>query len=164
MRVGIAILTWNGEALTRQCLETLSVLTQWPVPTAIIDNGSSGPEGERLAAEFGDTVESIRLDPNRGVPGGYNAGIRWAAARSLSHVLLLNNDVLMVDPNLLSYLLRSAGPDVAAVGPITLARDRSVASAGGTLSWWTGLSGHRRQPLHRRIARIPRLGWMEHVC
>jgi GT2 family glycosyltransferase len=147
VRVGIAMLTWNGYAVARNCLETLPILDGWPVPVAVVDNGSTAQEGVRLAEEFGAPVESVRLDPNRGVSGGYNAGIRWAAKMGLSHVLLMNNDILMVDPALLRRLIDAAGPDVAAVAPLTLSGEGAIYSAGGMLSWWTGLSRHRRIPL-----------------
>lgn len=141
------MLTWNGYAVARKCLETLPILDGWPIPVAVVDNGSATQEGARLAKEFGAPVESVRLDPNRGVSGGYNAGIRWAANRGFSHVLLLNNDVLMIDRALLCRLVDAAGPDVAAVAPLTLTREGAVYSAGGTVSWWTGLSRHRHVPL-----------------
>lgn len=161
-RAGIVVLTWNAYPIARNCLETLPMLDGWPIPVAVVDNGSTTAEGARLATEFGAPVESIRLDPNRGVPGGYNAGIQWAANRGFSHVLLLNNDVLMIDRALLRRLVDAAGPDVAAVAPLTLTRERSVYSAGGTISWWTGLSRHRRVPL---VPDAPYdVAWLDGAC
>lgn len=145
--VAIAVLTWNGYATTRACLESLRRLAEWPVPVVVVDNGSREPEGERLAAEFGPPVTSVRLEPNQGVPGGYNAGLTWAAAHGFSHVLLMNNDTLVTDPDMLTRLLAAAdSANVGAVSPITRNLDGSVYSAGGSLSWVTGLSSHVRVP------------------
>jgi GT2 family glycosyltransferase len=143
--VVIAVLTWNGYKTTVACLASLKRMREWPVPVVVIDNGSRDPEGERLAMEFGFPVVSMRLDPNQGVPGGYNAGIQWAAASGFSHVLLMNNDTLVSDERMLTCLLEAAEPDVAAIAPITLDADGEVYSAGGTVSWWMGLSRHRKE-------------------
>jgi hypothetical protein len=145
--VAIAVLTWNGYPITRACVESLRHLVEWPVPLVVIDNGSVEPEGERLAAEFGPPVVSVRLEPNQGVPGGYNAGLAWAAANGFSHVLLMNNDTLVTDPEMLTRLVAAADSgNVAAVSPITRNLDGSIYSAGGSLSWLTGLTGHIRVP------------------
>jgi GT2 family glycosyltransferase len=162
-KVAIAVLTWNGYATTRACLDSLRRLNEWPVPVAVVDNGSREPEGERLAAELGSPVIAVRLDPNQGVPGGYNAGLKWAAANGFSHVLLMNNDTLVTDPEMLSRLVAAAAAaDVAAVTPITLNPDGSVYSAGGSLSWVTGLSGHIRTP--KRSDGAYRMTWLDGPC
>jgi GT2 family glycosyltransferase len=162
-KVAIAVLTWNGYATTRACLDSLRRLNEWPVPVAVVDNGSREPEGERLAAELGSPVIAVRLDPNQGVPGGYNAGLKWAAANGFSHVLLMNNDTLVTDPEMLSRLVAAAAAaDVAAVTPITTNRDGSTYSAGGTMMWWTGLSGHLRRPL--RFDRAYDVAWLDGPC
>jgi GT2 family glycosyltransferase len=132
------------------------------VPVVVVDNGSRDLEGARLEAEFGPPIESVRLDPNRGVPGGYNAGIAWAAGRGFTHVLLMNNDTLVSDQDLLAKLVNATGDDVAAVAPITRSADGAVYSAGGRLSYWTGLSSHRSRPL--RIDGPYNAAWLDGPC
>lgn len=161
-RLLVAVLTWNGLETTRACLASLRTLRRWPVPVVVVDNGSQEPEGERLAEESGPPVRAIRLDPNRGVPGGYNAGLAAAAAAGASHVLLMNNDTLVIDPDMLDRLLSCAGVDVAAVAPLTLESDGRVFSAGGELSWWTGLSRHRRVP--RSTHQPYEAAWLDGPC
>jgi GT2 family glycosyltransferase len=145
-RVVIAILTYDGYELTRKALQTLRAQSFWPVPTVVIDNGSATPEGRLLAEEFGQPVDTISLSPNRGVAGGYNAGIDWAMSRGASHVLLLNNDVLATDIDLIPKLIAATSPSVAAVGPLTQNSDGSIFSAGGRVSLWTGVASHDRTP------------------
>lgn len=146
-RVIIGVLTWNGYEKARACIASLSRLRDWPVPVIVIDNGSIEPEGERLALEFGPPVAAIRLEVNAKVAGGYNAAIRWAAEHDATHVLLLNNDTLVSDPDLLGRLVAAAILGVAAVGPIVLSADGTPYSAGGRIAWATGSSSHARDPL-----------------
>jgi hypothetical protein len=146
--VVVGVLTWNGHEKARACIDSLRLLRGWPVPVVVVDNGSREREGERLATEFGPPVEAVSLPVNRAVAGGYNAALKWAADRGATHILLLNNDTLISDPGMLDRLVAATGPDVAAVGPLIRNGDGSTYSAGGRISWVTGLSGHRHAPLH----------------
>jgi GT2 family glycosyltransferase len=159
----IAVLDWNGEALTRACVASLGRLEGVRVKTLIVDNGSSDPEVDRqLAAEFG--VECLRLDRNLGVGGGYNAALRWACDRGIDHVLLLNNDTLVGDPQLARRLLDACGPNVLAVGPLVLDGDDSLFSAGGMLDWRSAQTGHiRRQQMPATDACYP-VPWVDGSC
>jgi hypothetical protein len=142
----IAVLTWRGYETTRSCLASLSRLAAWPVPTLVIDNDSGTGEAERLAREFGPPVSALTLASNGGVPAGYNAGMTWAASQAATHVLLLNNDTLVEDPDLLDRLLAAAAPDIAAVGPMTREADGSIFSLGGSLNWTIAEGIQLRRP------------------
>jgi GT2 family glycosyltransferase/glycosyltransferase involved in cell wall biosynthesis len=158
-RVVISVLTWRDEDATRACLKSLRALRDWPVPTLVVDNGSGTHEGAVLAAEVGPPVEAVELEVDGGPATGYNAAIGWAANRGATHVLLLNNDVEIIDPDMLSRLLEAADEDVAAVAPIVLDADRSVFSAGGLLAWGSGRSDHRKAPL--RTDRPYEAAWLD---
>ena len=138
----IAILNWNGYALTRACIESLTRLSGPAHRVVIVDNGSAAPEAERLADEFGGRVEALTLSRNLGVGGGYNAGIRWARDRGAKYVLLLNNDTLVDDPLMTTRMIDACGPDVFAVGPLVREPSGRVWSAGGLLDWRTYQTGH----------------------
>jgi GT2 family glycosyltransferase len=138
----IAVLNWNGYALTRACIESLSRLSGPAHRILVVDNGSAEPEAERLASEFGGRVEALTLPRNAGVGGGYNAGIRWARDRGATYVLLLNNDTLIADPLLATRLIDACGPDVFAVGPLIKEPSGRVWSSGGTFNWSTYETGH----------------------
>ncbi len=146
--VAVVVLTWRGEETTRACLRGLTRLSSWPLPTLIVDNASGTGEGDRLAAEFGPPVTSLTRLVNDGVPGGYNAGLRWASQIGASHVLLLNNDVEILDPAMVDRLVEVAAPGVAAIGPLILDPDGSVFSAGGFIDFRRGRWDHRKRP-HR---------------
>lgn len=161
--VVIGVLTWNGFDKASACLESLHSLREWPLPVVVVDNGSEVAEGERLVREFGYPVNSVRLDPNQGVGGGYNEAVRWAAQRGASWILLLNNDTLMVDPDMLTKLLAAAGPNIAAVGPIVLDGEGSVFSAGGELRRWLGWARHKRGS-PAGVERAYEADWLDGSC
>lgn len=161
-KIVIGVLTWNGYDLTRACVESLAQLREWPIPVVIVDNGSTEPEGQRLADEFGPPVTSMRLARNAAVAGGYNAAIRWAAEHGATHVLLLNNDTVVIDPDLLSRLASAATPGCAAVGPIMLTAAGRPYSAGGLIDWTTGFSDHVRAPLF--ADRPYPVAWLDGAC
>lgn len=145
--VAIAVLTWRGEDETRKCLDGLTGLIGWPIPTLIVDNASGTGEGERLAAEFGPPVSALTRLVNDGVAGGYNAALKWAIRRGAGHLLLLNNDVVITDPEMLDRLLAATSLEVAAVGPIVRDPDGSIFSAGGWVDWRRGRGRFWRAPL-----------------
>ncbi|MBI2781879.1 MAG: glycosyltransferase family 2 protein [Chloroflexi bacterium] len=158
----LAVLTWRGEATTRRCLASLTRLDGWPLPTLVVDNGSGTGEGERLAAEFGEFVSASVRSVNDGVPGGYNAALRWGLQRGASHVLLLNNDIVVEDAGMVGSLLAAAAADVAAVGPIVRDVDGSVFSAGGLIDWPLGRTRHRRRPI--REDSPYEVEWLDGPC
>jgi GT2 family glycosyltransferase len=98
------------------------------------------------------------------VSGGYNALVRWAAERGASHVLLLNNDTVVVDPAMLEMLIAAAQPTVAAVGPVILNQDGSHFSGGGKLGRWSGQSGHLRRSEMPALDRPYQVPWLDGPC
>lgn len=138
----IAILNWNGRAVTRDCVESLATLSEPAHRILIVDNGSTEPEAENLANEFAGRAEVLALGRNLGVGGGYNAGIKWARDRGASYVLLLNNDTIVSDPLLARRLIDASAEDVFAVGPLIKERTGRVWSAGGLIDWKEYLTGH----------------------
>ncbi len=58
----------------------------------VVDNGTGAACSGALDAVEPRVSEVIRLGVNRGIGYAHNVGIRWAAARGTSHVLLLDQD------------------------------------------------------------------------
>jgi len=163
-RVAIAILTWRNEAVTRTCLESLTRLIGWPLPVLVVDNASATDEGLRLAADLGPPVETVTLAINGGVPGGYNAGLRWASGIGADYVLLLNNDTIVSDPEMLNKLTAAMWPGVAAVGPVVHRLDGSTQSAGGRVGWKSGRSLHIRTPPKGLSGSPYPVEWLDGSC
>ena len=160
----IAILNWNGYALTRDCVESLGRLSGPAHRVLIVDNGSAEREAERLAGEFGEPVEALTLPRNVGVGGGYNAAIRWARDRGARYVLLLNNDTLVDDPLLAERLIAACGPGVFAVGPLVKLPGGRVWTAGGLLKWRTCWTGHLQADEITSPAAPYPVAWGDGAC
>jgi hypothetical protein len=86
----IVIVTYNEIAFTRQCLDSIRLLTDEPFEIIVVDNGSTDGSVEYLRAMA--DVRLIENDSNRGFPAAANQGIAIAAGKN---VLLLNNDVVV---------------------------------------------------------------------
>jgi GT2 family glycosyltransferase/tetratricopeptide (TPR) repeat protein/2-polyprenyl-3-methyl-5-hydroxy-6-metoxy-1,4-benzoquinol methylase len=113
----IIILTHNQLPYTRQCIDSIRLLTDEPYELIFVDNGSTdGTERYLRSLQASDpTVKVIANAENRGFPAGANQGIAAASGRQ---VLLLNNDTL-VTTGWLARMLRAlyTAPDVGLVGP-----------------------------------------------
>lgn len=88
--LSIVVLCYNDERFVEQCLESVRVsdgIEDFEV--IVVDNGSSDAS-PRLISEFLDRTgvgwRVIRLDPNRGPCGGWNAGIAVARGKYIAAV------------------------------------------------------------------------------
>lgn len=103
-KVDIVLLNWNAWHVTERSLGMLSRLQYPNYEVILVDNASTEtkPEG------FGRTVSDlifVQTGANLGYTGGNNAGIRIALQRNADFILVLNNDVLVEDPSLLTKLV-----------------------------------------------------------
>jgi hypothetical protein len=113
--LSICILSWNTEALTRDCLASLFAdprSASWQV--IVVDNDSADGSAAMVAAEFG-AAELICSPRNLGFAGGNNLALNRARGR---YLLLLNSDTRVL-PGALGHLVDhlEANPAVGAVGP-----------------------------------------------
>ncbi len=110
----IVIVTHNEIAFTRQCLDSIRLLTDTTYELIVVDNGSTDGTVEYLRA-MGD-VRLIENDSNRGFPAAANQGMAVAAGKQ---VLLLNNDVIVTTGWLGRMLraLRGGDASIGLVGP-----------------------------------------------
>jgi len=113
----IIVLTWNGLAHTRACLESIERTTSEPYELIVVDNGSSDGTVEflhRFAASR-PAVRVIANRSNRGFAAGNNQGL--AIARG-EFVLLLNNDTIVTRGWLRRMrTLLTSQPRLGIVGP-----------------------------------------------
>ncbi len=119
--VSAIIPTWNRADLLRSILTNLSAQTRPPDQTIVVDNGSTD-ETQLVAREF--PVDLSVFPENRGFAVAVNEGIRRASSDWL---LILNNDVVL-NPEWLERLLKSAEQEGAsfAVGKLLRPGERSV--------------------------------------
>ena len=120
--LSLVVLSWNGRELTLACLESIEREVRQrrdaqriETETIVVDNGSSDGTAEAVRTRF-PWAELVALPRNLGFAAGNNAGL--ARARRGRHVLLLNNDTLVL-PGALERCVNflDAHPDVGAVGP-----------------------------------------------
>lgn len=90
-KVAVIILNWNGEALLRRFLPSVTADTPHALADVIVaDNGSSDGSLHLLATEF-PSVKVIPFNENLGFAEGYNRAIALCSDYELT--VLLNSDV-----------------------------------------------------------------------
>jgi SAM-dependent methyltransferase len=112
-RTSIVILTYDQVEYTRQCLDSIRLVTDEPYELIVVDNGSTDGTVEFLRS-FPD-LRLIVNQTNRGFPAAVNQGMAIATG---NQVLLLNNDVV-VTTGWLHRMLRAlhSDPKIGLVGP-----------------------------------------------
>jgi GT2 family glycosyltransferase len=114
-KITIIILTWNGLAYTKRCLETLRGRTAFPdYEVVVVDNGSTDGTVEYLRS-----LHWLRLFENSGNLGFVRGNNRaLAECGGDSDFVLLNNDTEIIQPEWLSRLQATAysAPEVGIVG------------------------------------------------
>jgi GT2 family glycosyltransferase len=130
--IWIIVLAWNNYADTAECIQSLLTIEHTNYQIVLVDNGSTDGTQEQARRDF-PNIAIVRNEANLGVPGGYNAGFRYALERGADGVIMLNNDTV-VDPALLRHF-ENAWTD-ATVGmlvPIVYFYDRpdQIWSSGG---------------------------------
>lgn len=114
-KVTIIILTWNGLAYTKRCLETLRAETAFPdYEVVVVDNGSTDGTVEYLKSL--PWVRLFENGENLGFVRGNNRALAECAGDS--DFVLLNNDTEIVQPDWLARLQATAygAPEVGIVG------------------------------------------------
>jgi len=113
--VSVIILTWNGRAYLKGCLESLAGQTFRDFETILVDNGSRDGTADYVRSEF-PWVRLLELPENVGFAEGNNRGL--ALARGAS-IVTLNNDTV-ADPRFLEHLVEAAElrPDAGMVAAL----------------------------------------------
>lgn len=113
--VTVVVVTWNGLEYTKACVESLLEKTDYPdFDVVVVDNGSDDGTLEYLESVNG--IRVVANGENLGYAKGANIGI--AEARPGADVVIMNNDILVTDPDWLTTLARVAhsGDNVGIVG------------------------------------------------
>lgn len=116
----------GGESLmyTEQCLHSLESITYSNYEVVILDAGSTDDFSAKYKEGFSNTfpklpITLLRLKENVGCAEGYNLAAEYAIKQGTEYLFLLNNDVIILDGDILSNLVKVAerSPQIAAVGP-----------------------------------------------
>ena len=116
-RVWAVVLGYNHPEDTIECLKSLEQVSYEPFTVLYVDNGSE-PYACDQVQQAVSRCGILRLDPNAGVAGGMNAGIRFALEQGADYVVILNNDTT-VDPRFAERLAQTAQahPDAGMLVP-----------------------------------------------
>lgn len=154
--VGIVVLNWNNYAETSECLSSLTGINYGNVTIYLVDNGSKDGSGQKLKEEF-NSYEFVPLKENRGFAGGMNEGIRHALNDGMEYVWLLNNDLIISDPNVLRNLIDFMGEseDVGICSPRVNYHSESsrVWFEQGRVNWETCMTLHTTTDHNSSIAK-----------
>ena len=124
MTISVVILTYNQRELTLRCLRSLQRFIADPNgEVVLVDNGSSDGTAEEVARLF-PKVRQIKLDSNRGVAAGRNAGLRECGGE---YLMILDNDTIADRDTIfgLAEFLRRH-PEVGVVAPRLVSPDGKV--------------------------------------
>lgn len=132
--VWAVVLGYNHPDVTLECLHSLAQVRYAPFTVLYVDNGSEPAACEQVL-QNAPRCGVLRLEPNAGVAGGFNAGLRHALANGADYVVILNNDTT-VDPDFVRHLVDAAvaHPDAGLAVPKIYYYDHPdvVWSAGST--------------------------------
>lgn len=107
-KVSVVVLNYNGLKYLFRTLPPLQALC-WPnLEIIVVDNGSNDGSVEYLR-----TFRSIRLIENGcnlGYSAAKNRGVQEAGGE---YILLLDNDILLPEPDLIQVLIEQLGPEIA---------------------------------------------------
>ncbi|MCR5414654.1 MAG: glycosyltransferase family 2 protein [Kiritimatiellae bacterium] len=88
--LSVVIVTWNGDSLLKECLESIGRVYGSSLEIIVVDNADS-----QATRELVSSLESVRYVPSPGNPGfagGNNIGVK---ATTRPYILLLNNDTVI---------------------------------------------------------------------
>lgn len=120
MTLSVVIVSWNTEALTLDCLESLQRTQSVPLDVIVVDNASTDGTVASIERRF-PAVKIVELQENRGFGGGHNAGVAHATGEL---TLLLNSDTILIE-DIGPLLAEFEDPRVGAVAPRLLNPDRT---------------------------------------
>jgi hypothetical protein len=136
--VSVIIVSFNGLAHLRECLDAVLAQTYPSLEIVLVDNGSTDGSDDFVGRTY-PAVKLVRSETNLGFAGGNNLGGRHSAG---DYVYFLNNDT-RADRDAVAALMRAreAHPEHAVFGSFLLdhADPTRVDSAGDTFYWmgWT---------------------------
>jgi GT2 family glycosyltransferase len=121
-RVRVVILNYNKPSLTLTTVRSILMQRYEPLDLVVVDNGSSEEEYRTLSQELGACrVHLVRVSRNLGYAAGNNAGIRYSGLPAPEYVLIVNNDVTLPQPDILSKLvtaIETRKPSCVAASPL----------------------------------------------
>jgi GT2 family glycosyltransferase len=135
--IGVVVVDFNSEPLTRKCLKSLIALGRRDLRFYVVDNGGR-LDAEALASDFSG-VTVLAPGTNLGFAGGYNVGIARAIADGAAYGLLMNPDAVAGHDFLAPMLAAMVADDrIGMACPTQLDDSGRVVYGGAAMNWWSG--------------------------
>lgn len=119
MKVAAIVLNYNSSDDCRICIDYLKQQEGVDLEVVVVDNASSPIEREKtsqICVERGCTF--IQNTENRGYNAGNNVGLRYAAEKGFPYAMVINPDIQLQKPDIVSRMVAKAEEedDIVAVG------------------------------------------------
>ncbi len=124
--IAIVLLNYLNYKDTIECVESIKNDIYHNKNIIIIDNGSKNDSWQKLYNLYNNDkdIHLIKSNKNLGFARGNNLGINYAREKlNCQFVLLANNDTIFEDSMLITNLMNSYEPYVAAIGPMIISSD-----------------------------------------
>ena len=129
-RISIVIVTWNGDALLKDCLDSL-VQTYGALPETVVVDNANLASTAALVGSYAN-ARYVPLPDNRGFAGGNNAALPFCTK---DFILLLNNDTRFTADSISPLVaFMDEHPNCAAAQGKILLPDGRLDGCGGFLS------------------------------
>lgn len=129
--ISIIIVTWNGDTLLKDCLNSLAK-TYGKLPETIVVDNANLASTAALVGSYAN-AKYVPLTENRGFAGGNNAALPFCTKE---YLVLLNNDTQLVADSIspLIEFLNHHPETAAAQGKILLGNETTLDGCGGFFS------------------------------
>lgn len=95
MKLAVIICNYNGKNYVVRCIDSLLKQTYDSFDLYLIDNASTDGTCAEVEKRFGNRVRIHQNSENLGGTGGFNTGLRLCIEKDYSHILMLDNDVVL---------------------------------------------------------------------
>ena len=132
--LSIIIVNYNGETVLEECLQSIyRSKTQSSYEIIVIDNDSKDNSIQLLERHI-DTITLIKNSENKGFSAANNQGIDVAVGEK---IFLLNNDTILNETTLETLMTYyNDHPEIGAIAPKLLNKDKSLQAPGSILGAW----------------------------
>lgn len=106
-KVAIVVCNFNKQEYIIKCIESVFKSTYSDFDVYVVDNASTDESVEHIKKRFGEKVNLIINEENKGGSGGFNTGIKSVINKGYKYIYLLDNDVIVEEiglENLVCYL------------------------------------------------------------
>lgn len=124
-KIGIVISNYNRKEYVLNCIKSVFESSFTDFDIIFSDNASTDGSVEAVKQQYGEKVDIVTNDYNKGAAGGFNRGLQRVVEKGYQYFMLLDNDIIL-DPHAVEESLKflEENKDVAIVGSKLYIMDR----------------------------------------